>query len=121
MTGIILIRDSEHAWEEASPDWQAKRRDGDPGLKFKRLLPHVPAAPNLQRTHYHPGHHEPPHSHPEDEIIFVLEGTIHFGRTQLGFGDAIFVPKNTTYSLHTGESGAQFVRIGFSDLAPPAA
>lgn len=116
MAEIRLIRDADAPWEEVSPAWHEKQREGDPGLRFKRLLPSVAGMPNLQRTEYRPHHHEAPHSHPEDEIIFVLGGRLFFGRDELGFGDAIFVPRDKTYSLRTDESGAAFVRIGLSDL-----
>ena len=82
-------------------------------------LASAPGRANMQRTRYHPHHHEAPHRHPEDEIIFVLDGVVAFGTEELRFGDAIFVPRDTTYSLHTGETGAEFLRVGFSDLAPP--
>jgi quercetin dioxygenase-like cupin family protein len=121
MAGIILIRDGEHEWQEAPAEWQARRREGDAGLAFKRLLASAPGRANMQRTRYHPHHHEAPHSHPEDEIIFVLDGVVAFGRDELRFGDAIFVPRDTIYSLHTGETGAEFLRVGFSDLAAPPA
>jgi quercetin dioxygenase-like cupin family protein len=114
-----LIRDSTLSWEEVAPDWKARQQAEDPGLRFKRLLPHASGRPNVQRTEYRPGHREAPHSHPEDEIIFVLDGLLCFGREELRFGDAIFVPKDTVYSLHTGETGAQFLRVGLSDLAAP--
>ncbi|MDE2595445.1 MAG: cupin domain-containing protein [Sphingomonadales bacterium] len=116
MADIRLIRDAEAPWEEVSAAWKANQRAGDPGLRFKRLLPSAPGMPNLQRTEYRPHHHEAPHSHPEDEIIFVLGGRLFFGREELGFGDAIFVPQGKTYSLRTDEAGAQFVRVGLSDL-----
>lgn len=115
---IRLIRDSAIAWEESSPAWKASQRPDDPGLRFKRLLPTSAAMPNMQRTEYRPHHHEAPHSHPEDEILFVLGGKLLFGREELGFGDAIFVPKNKVYSLRTDETGAQFVRIGLGELTP---
>lgn len=121
MAEITLIRDAEVPWEEIPAEWQAKQKAGDPGLRFKRLLRHAPGRPNLQRTEYRPHHHEAPHSHPEDEILFVLSGTVFFGRDELGFGDAIFVPRDKVYSLRTGETGASFVRIGLSDLTPAAA
>ena len=120
MSGIRLIRDAEVPWEETPAEWKTNQKEGDPGLRFKRLMHHARGLPNMQRTEYRPHHHEAPHSHPEDEILFVLSGAVFFGRDELGFGDAIFVPKDKVYSLRTGETGASFVRIGFSDLVPPA-
>lgn len=120
MPKVILMRDAECQWEQASGDWQAKYAEGDKGLRFKRLMRHgTPGLPNMQRTEYMPHHHEPPHSHPEDEVIFVLSGTLFHGRDRLGFGDAIYVARDTTYSLRTEDEGASFVRVGLGDLSAP--
>ncbi|PLK27012.1 cupin domain-containing protein [Novosphingobium sp. TH158] len=122
MPKIVLMRDAESEWEQVDGDWKAKYAKGDASLRFKRLMRHGMAGmPNVQRTEYMPHHHEPPHSHPEDEVIFVLSGTLFHGRDRLGFGDAIYVARDTTYSLRTEEEGASFVRVGFGDLSAPAA
>ena len=115
MTEIMLIRDEAQAWQEVPDFWKAKQKGGDPGLRFKILIGQGEGPVNMQRTEYYPGHHEAPHSHPEDEILYILEGKIHFGRDELGPGDAIFVPGDKIYSLHTGDSGVTFVRIGLSN------
>ena len=55
----------------------------DPGKEAdaaKVLMGQGQGPVNMQRTQYYPGHHEAPHSHPEDEILYILEGKIHFGR-----------------------------------------
>jgi quercetin dioxygenase-like cupin family protein len=119
MPRVIVIHDADVEWEEASPTWQARYDGDDRGLRFKRLLHHAPAMPNMQRTEYRPHHHEPPHSHPEDEVLFVLSGELFHGREKLTFGDAIYVARDTTYSLRTGEVGASFVRIGLAELSVP--
>ncbi len=118
MAEIMLVRGADAAWNTVSPEWQANQKPGDPGLRFKRLLAHAPGMPNMQHSEYFPHHHEAPHSHPEDEILYVLKGTIYFGREVLGSGDTVFVPKDKVYSLHTKETGAEFVRVGFGDLTP---
>jgi quercetin dioxygenase-like cupin family protein len=121
MSEILIIHDKDADWETPPPEWLAKQKPGNPGLRFKRLMPHAPGRPNVQRTQYLPGHREAPHSHPEDEVICVTGGEIHFGREVLRPGDTIFVPRDKVYSLHTRDTGAEFLRIGLSDLAPPAA
>lgn len=121
MSQITIIRDAVAPWQEVRADWAAKYKAGDQGLTFKRLLPGgEPGMPNMQRTRYNPNHREPPHSHPEDEIIYVLAGQVFFGREELGAGDAIHVPQGKIYSLRTGDEGAEFLRIGFGDLRAPA-
>ena len=119
MARVIVVHDQDVEWEKASPSWQAKYAEEDRGLRFKRLLHHGAGMPNMQRTEYMPHHHEPPHSHPEDEILFVLSGELFHGRDRLTFGDVIYVARDTTYSLRTEESGASFVRVGLNDLSAP--
>jgi len=121
MAKVILVHDADKEWEQVSPSWQAKYAEEDRGLRFKRLLAGSPGMPNMQRTEYMPNHHEPPHSHPEDEVLFVLSGELFSGREKLVYGDAIYVAKDTTYSLRTETEGASFVRVGFGDLAAPTA
>lgn len=119
MAELMVIKDADIPWEESPREWKAKQADGDPGVRFKRLLGGRPGQLNMQRTEYRPHHHEAPHSHPEDEILFVLSGTVYFGREALGFGDAIYIPRDKVYSLRTGETGASFARVGFGDLRAP--
>ena len=120
MAKVIVVRDADCPWEQVSPSWQAKYADEDRGLRFKRLLAGAPAMPNMQRTEYMPRHHEPPHSHPEDEVLFVLSGELFHGRDKMTFGDVIYVARDTTYSLRTESAGASFVRVGFGDLSAPS-
>lgn len=119
MARVIVVHDADCEWQQASPAWQAKYAEDDRGLRFKRLMASAPNMPNMQRTEYLPHHREPPHSHPEDEVLFVLSGELFFGREKLGFGDALYVARDTTYSLRTEGEGASFVRIGFGDLSAP--
>ena len=49
------------------------------------------------------------HAHTEDEIIFVIEGTMVLGKRQLSPGDAIAVDANTVYGFTAGEEGLSFV------------
>lgn len=110
---VVVIRDQENAWEEPPAAWAGKAKPGEPSLAFKRLLPGGPGRPNMQRTRYEPRHFEPPHTHPEDEVIYVLGGVIRYGDQDLTPGDAIYVPRDTRYSLRAGDEGAEFVRVGF--------
>lgn len=116
--GVTVIRDRDQPWLDVSDQWAGKAKAGEPGLSYKSLLGGRPGAPNMQRTRYEPHHFEPPHTHPEDEVIYLLAGAIAFGDQQLGPGDALFVPRETRYSLKAGADGAEFVRVGFG---PPAA
>ena len=110
---VIVIRDQDSEWQEPPAEWEGKARAGEPSLAFKRLLSGGAGQPNMQRTRYEPRHFEPPHTHPEDEVIYVLGGVIHYGDQELQSGDAIYVPRDTRYSLRAGDHGAEFLRVGF--------
>ena len=112
MDHVRVIRDADNDWHEVPDVWAGKAMPGEPRVLYKMLMGAEPGLPNMQRSRYEPHHFEPPHSHPEDEVIYVLSGALSFGDQSLGFGDALFVPKNTRYSLRAGEAGAEFVRVG---------
>ena len=109
MPELTIARDIEREWREADPSWPGKARPNEPGLRYKSLM----EAPNIKRVQYEPEHFEAPHSHNDDEIIYLLAGQIYLGDRVVAAGDCLFVPKNTRYSLRAGPQGAEFVRLGF--------
>jgi quercetin dioxygenase-like cupin family protein len=108
---VIVMRDSDKPWLEPPEGWEGTKPGGT-RLTYKSLMPISPGQPNLQRTRYEPRHFVPPHSHPEDEVIYILAGSIALGDQTLNSGDALFVPRDTRYSLRAGDDGAEFVRVG---------
>lgn len=52
-----------------------------------------------------------PHSHSEDEIIYLLEGRISMGAYELEKGSALCVPGNVRYSLVGGAEGHRFINF----------
>ena len=110
---VIVIRDQETDWLEPPAEWPGKAKAGEPSLAYKALRAGGAGQRNMQRTRYEPRHFEPPHSHDEDEVIFLLGGVIHYGDQDLKAGDAIYVPKGARYSLRAGDDGAEFLRVGF--------
>lgn len=52
-----------------------------------------------------------PHSHDEDEIFFVAEGSLHWGDKALAAGGSIYIPAGTTYSFRTGEAPARLLNF----------
>jgi mannose-6-phosphate isomerase-like protein (cupin superfamily) len=112
MSQVKVIRDAEKDWQEAPADWPGRAAAGEPRVIYKMLMPRAAGLPNLQRSRYEPHHFEPPHSHAEDEVLYLLQGELAFGDQMLGLGDALFVPRNTRYSLRAGAAGAEFVRVG---------
>ena len=60
-----------------------------------------------------PGTEYPPHSHAEDEIIWLLEGAISFGvgdsDLALAPGDRLLLPADTVHTARAGAAGAAYL------------
>jgi hypothetical protein len=67
-----------------------------PQLMEMRLKPHTLIAP---------------HSHDDDEIFFVAEGSLHWGDQALEAGGSVFIAADTLYSFRTGPEGARLLNI----------
>jgi quercetin dioxygenase-like cupin family protein len=52
-----------------------------------------------------------PHSHDDCEILYVVEGSLHWGDHALPAGGSIFIPANMPYSFHSGPQGARILNI----------
>ena len=55
------------------------------------------------------------HLHTEDEIIFILKGSIVVGRRQLTPGSALAIDANTVYTFTAGEGGLSFINFRAQD------
>jgi len=51
------------------------------------------------------------HSHSEDEVIFVLKGSIRLGNRLYGPGTALAIAADTKYGFHSGPEGLGFVNF----------
>jgi len=50
-----------------------------------------------------------PHTHTQDEIIYILDGSVIIGRHEYGRGHAVAIPANVRYSVTTGPRGMAFL------------
>lgn len=55
-----------------------------------------------------------PHAHEADEIFYVLEGELNFGRRVCGPGAAVAIPARTLYGFVVGASGVRFLNYSRS-------
>ena len=51
----------------------------------------------------------PPHHHSQDEIIFVIGGSVGLGDRWLEAGSALFISGGARYQIRTGEAGYRFL------------
>ena len=52
-----------------------------------------------------------PHSHEDSEIVFVVEGSIHWGDQALAAGGSLYIAADTPYTYRTGPQGARLLNI----------
>jgi quercetin dioxygenase-like cupin family protein len=50
-----------------------------------------------------------PHTHTQDELIYVLGGSVVFARREYGPGTLLAIPADVRYSVTTGPSGMAFL------------
>lgn len=112
MGEIATFSADELPWLTTPSDWPGRARSGEPDLRYKVLTQAKGPVPGVQLIEFEPGHLEPPHSHPESEVFWVLRGEFRLGEVTLRPGCGAFIEKNTSYSLQTGPQGAAFLRVG---------
>jgi quercetin dioxygenase-like cupin family protein len=85
-----------------------------PGSKRTDLQRHDLSAPGREvvqvRVDFDPGYVSPKHTHPGEEIIYVLEGTLEYqiagqSAAKVKPGDVLFVPAGTIHSAKNIGSG----------------
>lgn len=67
--------------------------------------------PQLMEMRLNPDTLIAPHSHDDSEIVFVVEGSIHWGDQALEAGGSLYVAANTPYTYRTGPEGARLLNI----------
>jgi quercetin dioxygenase-like cupin family protein len=84
------------------------------GITRTNLLRHDLSVPGLEviqvRVDFHPGVIFPKHSHPGEEIVYVLEGTLEYQvegspPVTLRTGDVLFIPARAAHSVKNVGSG----------------
>ena len=64
---------------------------------------------HLSELDYQPGASFDLHAHDQDEIIYVLGGTMLLGNRKLGPGSSVYVAKDTLYGFAAGEDGLRIL------------
>lgn len=50
-----------------------------------------------------------PHAHESDEILYVIEGELHFGQRVLRAGTSVYIAALTLYRIKAGPEGVRFL------------
>ena len=81
------------------------------GAKMRVFEEGTDSSPQLFESQVPPNLVAPIHSHEEDEIIYILEGEMLFGRESYTRGSAIFVAANARYGFRAGPEGVRFLNF----------
>lgn len=73
--------------------------------------PGTESSPQLFESQVPPNTVAPIHSHEEDEIIYILDGEMLFGRESFSRGSTIFVAANARYGFRAGPEGVRFLNF----------
>jgi len=85
--------------------------DGDLNSRFASHEPGDEETLQLFEIDYPPGGAVEIHSHDEDEIIYILEGEMHFGNRVLRAGSSVFIAGKSYYGFKVGPDGLRFINF----------
>ncbi len=69
------------------------------------------AHPQLFELRFEPGSEVSVHAHEQDEIFYVVAGSMKLGKKEIGPGSSVFVAGNTLYSFGAGKDGLQVLNF----------
>ena len=108
-------------------EWLGVPRPGDvagaPAIRYRTIMPGGDGLPQVHLTEYEPGHVEPRHRHPEDEVLSIFAGALEVEGKTYRAPAVVYVGRGTLYGpLTAGPEGAKFFRVAWNEalLAEPA-
>lgn len=119
MSKIVTTQHQDLAWQTHKPGDDPSlityagggipAWEGPPKVRFKDLMKSDKA--HVVIAEWEPRHHEPTHSHPTDEYMFILDGSATLNGKGLEAGGFFFIAKDTMYDLVAGPKGLKFFRV----------
>lgn len=129
MARVRLTTDDQQDWvvsgqRSLSEEERGKLREGELQSEFRIREPGSEENPQLVELRYTPDSEIRLHSHDEDEIIYVLDGTMRINNRSVGPGACLTIPGGTFYGFHAGSDGLRILnfrpRTDESFNLPPA-
>ena len=116
MGRIVFVQEKDLEWQwSRKANWPGAATEGEPRVRYKVLNTQETGGPNSQLAEYEPGHVEAPHSHPHDELLYILSGHGSLAERRLEPGVLLFIERDTVYGpLTAGEQGLTFLRVQMS-------
>lgn len=105
MSRAIIIHIDEAPWK-TSPRKDAK---GNPW--GSRFIGDLQNGPWININSLEPNKVVPPHTHTENEVIYIVEGDLTVGDRLCGPGTVVYMEKGTEYGFTVGKKGVRFLNI----------
>lgn len=108
MGRIYVKREQEVPWADSN----ARHITNGRSAVRNKIMGDEETGPWVRVVDYAPGYEFEPHSHDQDEVIYVLQGDAEVGGENYGPGTVIYIEKNTPYGpLKAGPEGFRFVLV----------
>lgn len=88
-----------------------------PGVQLLPLAEPVPGG-SIHLARLAAGTVIPPHTHPADEYVYVLSGTVQTGQTRCGAGTFWHTPAGTRQGPHVAVTEARILTVRLGPMGP---
>ena len=117
MGRALIMHVDEAPWNRGGPN----KIGVEPLVRGNQFFGDMEMGPWVMINSLHPGFESKPHSHAQDEVIYIIQGELSMGRQKCGPGTLIFMEKDTTYGFKVGDEGVRFLNMrqgkeGFSGI-----
>ena len=102
----LIMHVDDAPWRHGGP-----QEPGGPIKRGSQFLGEMERGPWILVVSGEPGRVARPHSHEQDEIIYIIEGEMKMGNKTHGPGTMIFMEHGTEYGFTAGPQGVRFLNI----------
>jgi mannose-6-phosphate isomerase-like protein (cupin superfamily) len=124
MAKVHLVTSEQLDWtqptrdERLTEDMREKLDEGERGTEYRMREPGTDHSPQLVEIRYQPNSEIKLHSHDEDEIMYIVSGSMQLGSRTVGAGSSLFIAGGTFYGFRVGPEGLQI--LNFRPRADPS-
>jgi len=116
MTRVRITTPEQKPWQVSAerPGSELARAiqpDGGPWSAYKIREPGTETELQLVELRYHPGEEIELHCHDEDELIYILSGSMIVNNRELGPGTTMYIGGGVFYGFKAGGEGLHFLNF----------
>lgn len=116
MAKVRITTPQQHPWQQSNERVMTEASnvvmdDGGPASAYKIREPGTDTAPQLVELRFHPHEEVALHCHDEDEIMYILTGSMILGNREVGPGTCVYVGGGVFYGFKAGAEGVHFLNF----------